>query len=101
MPKVDVSKLDAMLSVLRPVSAPKPRGALIRVYVHYDVKRSEYIVQVGAVKTGHRSSMTWTLSGSDAVSASQSISIEPDSPVISITRAPIWSVMSPVPASVM
>ena len=47
MPKVDVSKLDAMLSVLRPVSAPKPRGALIRVYVHYDVKRSEYIVQVG------------------------------------------------------
>lgn len=48
MPKVDVSKLDAMLSVLRPVSTPKPRGALIRVYVHYDVKRSEYIVQVGA-----------------------------------------------------
>lgn len=47
MPKVDVSKLDAVLTVLRPVSAPKPRGDLIRVYVHYDVKRSEYTVQVG------------------------------------------------------
>lgn len=51
MPKVDVSKLDAVLTVLRPVlrpvSAPKPRGGLIRVYVHYDAKRSSYTIQVG------------------------------------------------------